>query len=127
MTVRLALLHPEVARRPCSECRKWMYTADGELMKSGDGRPRPRAPGDPTPCWKCPKVPEDAPTRTSHHAVEPSERSRVVWRHYRECKATGRFPDDDLVRANAAVIAGIEEAVERLRLDRVYVLLGGKL
>ena len=35
--------------------------------------------------------------------------SANVYQHYRECRAVGQFPDDPLVRRNAAEIQDVEE------------------
>lgn len=39
----------------------------------------------------------------------------MAYQHYRECRATGWFPDDALVRQNAAAIRNLEE--QRARAD----------
>jgi hypothetical protein len=80
-----------------------------------------RPPGTPTPCHMCPKVPRGAVPRgvqaRPEHAIELSRRNAQAYWHYLECKATGRFPDDPIVRRNAALIRLVEEEVERERGD----------
>ena len=39
--------------------------------------------------------------------------NQAAWRFDRECRATGNFPDDPLVRRNAAIIRQVEEEFER--------------
>lgn len=38
--------------------------------------------------------------------------------HYLECRATGTFPDDPLVRRNAAAIRAVEDSVARIRSEQ---------
>ncbi len=69
--------------------------------------------GEPTPCSSCPKIPVGSvPIR--ENARQFDERLWKVWRHYRGCKALGRFPvhdhgEDDLVLSHARVIADVEQ------------------
>ncbi len=72
----------------------------------------------PTPCWKCPKIPDEAP-KSPAFAVEPTERSRQIIAHYHRCRAVGRFPADPLVERNAAVIREYEDEWGRLPLWRL--------
>lgn len=125
----MLLRHPEVASRSCSDCKKWTYKSNGEVLRrpAHVGAPVPRSPGDPTPCWKCPKIPADEPIKLSTSAVELSAKNRKAYWHYQQCKAVGRFPDDPIVARNAAIIAGVLKQLDDLRLDRVFLLLGGKL
>jgi len=53
------------------------------------------------------------PKGTPENPLALSAANLAAWRHYRECRATGRFPDDPLVRRNAAIICEVEEAIER--------------
>lgn len=72
----------------------------------------PRPAGVPTPCWMCPKIPPGLPTERVN-AEELTPRTWAVWQHYLECKATGHFPDDAIVRRNAAILRRIEDAVSQ--------------
>jgi hypothetical protein len=40
-------------------------------------------------------------------------RNLRAWRHYRECRAVGAFPDDPIVRRNAEIILAVQEGFER--------------
>jgi hypothetical protein len=54
----------------------------------------------------CPKgSPEEPKTLT--------DENDLCYEHYRECVAVGEFPDDSVVRRNAAVIRGVLDRVER--------------
>lgn len=35
--------------------------------------------------------------------------------HYRECRAVGQFPDDPVVKRNAAIIRGIMDEIDRAK------------
>ena len=83
-----------------------------------------RPPGQPTPCHKCPKIPEGEPP-SPESALELTPQLRKVYAHYRRCKAVGRFPDDPLVDEHAAIVAEVEESIEAGRWKMVE--LGIKL
>lgn len=125
----MLLRHPEIANRSCADCKKYVYKSNGELLRrpAHVGEPVLRSPGSPTPCWSCPKIPADEPEKTSAGAIELTEKNRQAFWHYQQCKAVGSFPDDPIVRRNAAIIASVLKQIDDLRLDRVYLLLGGKL
>jgi len=122
--VWLILAHPEIAGRPCEECKQWLYqdTAErlsGRKLVTGDGRPMPRPPaGRPgvltTPCRQCPKIPPGVEPRPEH-AVELSERNQQAYWHYLRSKAVGRFPRDPIVERNAGLIRMVEDEVSRER------------
>ena len=77
--------------------------------------PLERPPGIVVPCQTklgCPKgTPDAGKTLTPEN--------RQAWQHYKECRAVGNFPDDSIVRENAALIRDIEDSKERL--DRVEI------
>jgi hypothetical protein len=87
-------------------------------MKSGpDGKtklPVLRPEGTVTPCWKCPKIPVGSLPKPEN-AVELSAHNREAWHHYLECRAVGVFPDDPIVRRNAAAIREVYDLVETTR------------
>ena len=85
-----------------------MYDHDtGERKTGRDGQPIARPMGTPLPCDfpnGCAKGHPTAgrdPTRSNAHA----------YLHYLECKATGRFPNDPIVRRNARLIRQIEDTL----------------
>lgn len=45
-------------------------------------------------------------------------KSKQTYRHYRRCKAVGRFPEDDLVEHNAAIIRAAEDEADRADADK---------
>ncbi|MGZ4988610.1 MAG: hypothetical protein ACXWBP_11225, partial [Limisphaerales bacterium] len=56
----------------------------------------------------CPKGTPEEPRN-----LNPDNEACV--QHYRECRAVGNFPDDSVVRRNAAAIREVEDSVERAR------------
>lgn len=116
---RLYFAFPEMCDRSCANCERWQYADTpgemGPLIRLDDGRPMPRPEGIPTPCHQCPKVPDSAPAKTREHAIEPTERSWTALAHYRRCKVVGRFPEDEIVERNAALLAQVERDADFAR------------
>lgn len=87
----------------------------------------PRPPGMPTPCHTCPKIPAGQ-LPVPENARELTPQLLKVYRHYRRCKAVGRFPvqphgEDALVVDHAALIAGVERAIEDGKFRRLELTL----
>jgi hypothetical protein len=108
--VRLLIAAPQVAFRDCGHCQKYVY--DEETGRPCENPPRsgrlvPRPAGAPPACRiagvGCPKGTPEAP-----RGLSPA--NRAAWRHDRECLAVGSFPDDPIVRRNAAIIRAQEDA-----------------
>jgi hypothetical protein len=89
-----------------------------------DKTPIPRMPGESLPCELtdergescCPKV-----SPTADIALTPE--NLAAYQHNQRCKAVGRFPDDSIVEANAAVISEVESQWDRLSRERLEGLL----
>lgn len=80
------------------------------------------------PCSFCPKQPPTVSERdrTPLTAEDLSEKNWQAYQHYQECKAVGEFPDDDIVRRNAAIIARAEKAVDQMtQLNTALLSLRG--
>lgn len=61
------------------------------------------------------------------NAVELSEANKLAVLHWRECKAVGEFPDDELVRRHAAVIQSVYDEFHRFERSReLFILLSRK-
>jgi len=114
-------MHPEWART-CEDCAKWIYDDDGKQVQRA-GLPVVRPPGVPTPCHKCPKIPDGAePVRSN--AGELDDRGFQAYRHYLECRAVGQFPDDPIVRRNARIFRAAHDAADQKPLWRLVAMLG---
>lgn len=105
--VQLLLSHPRVAARDCADCQKYVYDErTGRRVIHANG-PVIRPVGTQPPCRiqnvGCPKgSPEQPRTLTAEN--------RLVFGHFRQCRATGAFPDDPIVRRNAELIQTVELA-----------------
>lgn len=119
-----------MAARTCDECVEWLYDDRPDQFASEKftrgGKPIRRANGMRPLCRFCPKQPPDVPEadRTPRTAVELSEKNWAALRHYRECRATGRFPDDPLVNRNAALIRQAEDVADDVRRVRLALVTG---
>lgn len=126
--MKLRILHPAFADRSCDECEKYLYDEKGYLVtRRGNGNiplPQVRPAGVPTPCAVCPKIPAGEPTKDRSKAIELTPDNALAFSHYRECKAVGRFPDDPLVSRDAAIIAGVVDAIYDARQDALAKSLG---
>ncbi len=125
--MQLILLHPEVAYRSCEDCQKYVYnhqTGVREEWPKGSGKPVLRIRGQLPPCSEgpnaCPKGSPDAD-------VELNERNQRVYHHYLECRATGSFPDDPIVREHAAIIRSIEDQAQKLEVRNNFFTLASML
>ena len=107
------LTAPQVAFRDCLQCQQYVYDeATGRPFEHPPHSKRlvPRPDGAPPPCriagLGCPKG-------TPENPLSLSDLNREAYRHYRECRATGSFPDDPIVRRNAAIIRREEDRANR--------------
>lgn len=112
--MQLAILHPEVAYRDCATCLEFVHDEKtGELQKYR-GEPVRRAKGTFPPC----RYPDPAtgksrcPNGTPEASKRLTPKNFQAWEHYLECKATGLFPDDPIVRRNAGLIRRIEDSLQ---------------
>ena len=106
---------------PCEQCQRYVYQDTIQEMSGVypliDKRtqlPLLRPPGGRLPCHRCPRVAHvGAKDKHPGNAVEITDRTWKIYRHYRECRAVGQFPDDPIVRAHAAEIRAVEDQLER--------------
>lgn len=120
--VRVLLLHPQW-RRSCSDCLKWRYDEHGKPMERPHGSGNRLTNDDGyTPCTECPKIPEGSP-KERRYAQELSDKNFRAWQHWRECKAVGRFPDDEIVKRNAAILQSIQDELDRQPIQQLTQLM----
>jgi hypothetical protein len=124
--MRLLEMHPGIANLNCQFCLKYMVdekTGRPEISSRTDGPEfRILNMGDEylAPCRdlrlnangrrirSCPKgTPENSRTLSGEN--------ELCYEHFRECKAIGQFPDDSVVRRNAAVIQDVLDESARSR------------
>lgn len=123
----MALLSPEWDR-PCAVCESYIWETDepGRVKRTPDGNPVERlSPMVPTRCAECAKVPtwakkagKDWRELRKLAQEDMTEENREAWEFYKGCAATGRFPDDELVKWYAGVIRDVEREAERRPLAR---------
>jgi hypothetical protein len=118
----------------CEECRTWVHDDNGRIKLTQSQTPIQlrRPPGSIPPCYRCPKVSkaiqkDDKITKKWEHAADVAGDIEAVYDHYRMCKTVSRFPDDELVAANALQIADAEaaaaEQARSMAEDRMDYLL----
>ena len=94
-------MHPEVAGRDCEQCQKYIFETTGKQRVNREtGQPVRRPAGQALPC----RTPTGCPKGTPEEQRDLSPKNTQAYYHYLECKATGTFPDDGLVRYNAGLI-----------------------
>lgn len=120
--VLLQLLHPEVAFRDCGHCQRFLYdetTGQPIPSRKKDGSLRERDSSCPPPC----RTSVGCKKGTPENSRELNRANREAWEHFRECQAVGSFPDDPIVRQNAATIHEALQAVERIREEEFRAML----
>lgn len=117
----LELLHPAVAFRDCQLCQKYKYNEETGILATWgpDNEPLPRGPKGKPPCRTasgCPKGTPENPLSLS------PKNQQAVW-HNLQCEAVGCFPDDGLVRRNAALILDARRQAEAALQRRTQIVL----
>lgn len=98
---------PQLAKRSCADCEKYWYSEEtGEVLLETDGSKMLRV--GPPACRTESGCPKGTPEKQRTLNVA----NRWAFEHYKQCKATGWFPDDQIVRENAVVI---ERAIQTPR------------
>jgi hypothetical protein len=107
--VILELYHPLVANRNCQHCQEYLYREDtGEVdmdRKFAVPQPIKRPEVMPPPC----RTNQGCPKGTPENSKELSNKNRLAYDHYLQCKAVGKFPEDAIVYRNAGIIRQIED------------------
>ena len=107
--MKLLLLYPEIARRDCRICQKYLFNEDTGRVEIGrDGRPEERYFACPAPC----RTDKGCPKGTPEKPRALNELNQLRYEHYLECRAVGKFPEDPLVIRNAVLIQSIEDEVK---------------
>lgn len=98
-------------------------------MRDGNGKPTFRQPSNPPPCrpHRGRKF-RGCPNGTPEALRTLNEKNRLAYWHYQQCAAVGSFPDDEIVRQNAAIIRMAERQIDTLgawELRQAVLLLHG--
>lgn len=111
--VLLKLLHPMIAARDCGHCAKYFYDDDPQSAQFGMPRRKHNGTDDlrlrdsscPPPC----RTQRGCPNGTPEEPRRLTEQNQQAYDHYKECQAVGVFPDDSIVKRNAAIIRDAED------------------
>ena len=127
LACRLIAEGSKYLHRTCAECQTFQWSDEGleginfsagtrkkyrsvQACLDAGAKPTRRVPLTLTPCYECPKVPDNAPVKSVYFATEISDLTWQVIAHFEECDAVNQFPEDDpIVRKNAATIRRIRE------------------
>lgn len=108
----LSILHPEIAFRDCDHCTQYVYDEEtGEPIKRR-GKLVERPPKTHPPCrYKNPETGrfDNCHKGTPENNKELTEQNFRAYEFYLECQAVNSFPEDPIVRRNAALIARAEK------------------
>ncbi len=97
------MLHPQVAAIDCRKCSKFACDLKtGKFFERGNGLLIERGPEGP-PCRTDKAIcPKGEPGKS-----DLTKQSQQVLQHYLECEAVGEWPDDEIVRQNAAILRSV--------------------
>ena len=110
--------HPEIAKRSCDDCEKYVFNAKGRRsLHPATGEPILRSeygPGCTPDCSQCPKCDgANEKTPATGRKAELSERNRMTLELYYQAKV-GRLPKVDAVlRHNLGIIEGMVDSHAR--------------
>lgn len=122
--MRLLILHPEVAARNCQDCQRYVYNEKTGQRQEFRGEPMKRPKGTFPPCGY---GPEKCPKGSPAAGRELTEKNWQAWMHYQECNAVSQFPDDSIVRRNAAVIRDVLDSIDRQEQQLLRLMLEASL
>ena len=110
----LLLRHPKLAKRSCEICKEYLFDEDTRLISLGrDNQPERRKDyGGDLVCPPMCKTPKGCPKGTPENLLTLNKINEQCYEHYQECVAVNQFPDDPVVRRNAAIIRECEKTVE---------------
>lgn len=126
--------NPELATRPCGECKKWVYldSVEGQRYEVDErggkiltrGGKRVARGSTPPPCHQCPKKsPEQA------RDYELTERNIRMYEMYLKSQATGgmclgELAHDPMVQRDFAIIHNIVTAIRENRMEMALMKSG---
>ena len=97
-----------IAFRNCDHCLRYVYDEKtGKPRVTSQGEYVERLPTVPAPCRRggCPKG-------TAENPKILNSKNMLAYQHWKECKAVGKFPDDPIVKQNAAIIQEIQDLAD---------------
>jgi hypothetical protein len=97
--VRLKLLYPHLSSATCDYCRKWWFDPIAGQTYSQDGQPLERTEEE----LLC-QTPAGCPIGSPDKKRTLSEKNQLAFEFDLHCRATGRWPEDPIVKRNAYII-----------------------
>jgi len=111
------LKYPEVAKRNCELCKKFLFDEEtGEIKFGRDGKVELRSYYDFQGNATCPpmcQTRKGCPKGIPENQRSLNARNQLCYEFYLECKAVGQFPDEPVVRRNASIIREVEDEFDR--------------
>lgn len=114
------LLHPELYFRDCQHCLKYLYDEESGQLSKFRNEPVERIV--PAPCCN-PRHEKGCPKGTAEKQKVLNSRNEKVYEHWKGCKATGLFPDDEIVKKHAALIQEVVESVKEVKQMKMMSLM----
>lgn len=113
---------PIVAAMDCAACTKNQTDEHWRFIEhpKGSGKILQRSSRSGPPC-RYPHI--GCPKGTPENSRALNSRNAAAYRFHKECEAVNQWPDDAIVRRNAALIRDAERACERIKQDRQVHLL----
>lgn len=106
--IKLEIANPRLAKRDCSDCKKWWYNeTTGLVILNNRGEPQERF--GPTLC----ETPNGCAKGTPEKPRSLNTSNGWAWSHFKDCDAIGQFPNDPIVARNARVIRHVLKTIER--------------
>ncbi|WP_144979981.1 hypothetical protein [Gimesia aquarii] len=114
------MFHPAVAFRDCNHCLKYIYDEKTGKPRERHGEYFERLQTVPAPCQRggCPKGTPENPKVLNC-------KNLLAYQHWKECKAVNQFPDDSIVRQNAAIIQEIHDLAADRKQAMLFSALAG--
>ena len=127
----MLLENPEVAFVDCQLCLKYEFNIEKGEFETDDqtGGLLERLPPDKdhpqgwAPCrlHACGKRKEPCPKGTPENPLTLDDRNERAYEHDKECQGVGQWPDDSIVRRNAAIIRAVEDNHRQNQLGLLLV------
>lgn len=105
------MLYPQFAERDCQSCVKYDYNDETGEQILHFGKPLLRHRKNPPLCKRAGGCPRGTPEKQNYL----SKKNWQAFQHWKECKATGCFPDDETVRWNASIIQDVVDRADEMK------------
>lgn len=96
-------------------CQKFVWNEDAKSFDFRNGQLELRADFGPGVCPPACRTTRGCPKGTPENKRSLNGANQRCYEHYKGCRATGHFPDDPVVRENAAIIRDVEDRFDRVK------------